>query len=44
MVALADKQKHVSDEDLQAIAADVLGVPTTRARVHHHEAGYGFGV
>ncbi len=43
MVTLADKQKHVSDEELQAIAADVLGVPKSRP-VHHHEAGYGFGV
>jgi hypothetical protein len=43
MVALADRQRTVSDEELHAIAADVLGLPQTPA-VHQHEAGYGFGV
>jgi hypothetical protein len=43
MVALADRQRSVSDAELQAIATDVLGLPRTSA-VHHHEAGYGFGV
>jgi len=43
MVALADRQRTVSDEELHAIAAEVLGLPHTPA-VHQHEAGYGFGV
>jgi 2-isopropylmalate synthase len=43
MIALADLQKHVSDDDLLGIAGEVLGMPKSRS-VHHHEAGYGFGV
>jgi 2-isopropylmalate synthase len=43
MVALADRQRSVSDEELHAIAAEVLGLPHTPA-VHQNEAGYGFGV
>jgi 2-isopropylmalate synthase len=43
MVALADVQKHVSDDDLQVITMDVCGVamPGSTELV---EAGYGFGV
>ena len=43
MVALADVQKHISDDDLQAITMDVCGVavPGSTELV---EAGYGFGV
>ncbi len=49
MVALADRQKHIHDDDLANIVAAVLGVPvTTRLRETppgvSHEAGYGFGV
>jgi len=43
MVALADVQKHVSDEDLQAITMDVCGVAFTGS-TELVEAGYGFGV
>jgi 2-isopropylmalate synthase len=49
MVTLADKQKHIHDDELAEIAARVLGVGVA---VRHrdggvpqvHEAGYGFGV
>jgi 2-isopropylmalate synthase len=43
MVALADVQKHVSDDDLQVITMDVCGLalPGSTELV---EAGYGFGV
>ena len=44
MVALADTQKHVTDDDLLAIAADVCGVAAATARRELAEAGYGFGV
>jgi len=47
MVAMADTQKHISDDDLLGIAATVCGaVPTQRAArdTVMHEAGYGFGV
>ncbi len=46
MVALADAQKHVSDEELAEIAADVLGVPAPprAADLATQDAGYGFGV
>jgi len=47
MVALADNKKHVSDEDLHDIAADVCRASVTGSRVRDsiaHEAGYGFGV
>ena len=43
MVALADMQKHVTDDDLQAITMEVCGLamPGSTELV---EAGYGFGV
>jgi 2-isopropylmalate synthase len=45
MVALADAKKHVSDDDLRQIAADVCGLPASPAsRDGGQEAGYGFGV
>jgi 2-isopropylmalate synthase len=45
MVALADRQKHVSDDELIALACDVCGLPVpASARETAHEAGYGFGV
>ena len=45
MVELADRQKHVTDEDLHAIVAQVSGTTSTRGReAATHEAGYGFGV
>jgi 2-isopropylmalate synthase len=46
MIAKADVQRHISDDDLLEIAADVAGAvptPATRETVAH-EAGYGFGV
>jgi 2-isopropylmalate synthase len=43
MVALADMQKHVSDDDLRAITMDVCGVAMPASR-EAAEAGYGFGV
>jgi 2-isopropylmalate synthase len=45
MVVQADRTKHITDEDLLDIAADVCGTPRQRAReAALHEAGYGFGV
>jgi 2-isopropylmalate synthase len=47
MVALADVQKHISDEDLMAIVAEVSGVVLTHEWHRDtvaQEAGYGFGV
>jgi 2-isopropylmalate synthase len=45
MVTLADRKKHVSDEDLRAIAFDVCGVAVALgAEQVAYEAGYGFGV
>jgi len=46
LVALADVKKHVSDDDLLAIASEVTGVaPAPAVRdAAMHEAGYGFGV
>jgi 2-isopropylmalate synthase len=46
MVALADAQRHISDDDLLEIAADVAGAaPAPGVReTAGHEAGYGFGV
>ena len=45
IVALADIQKHVSDEDLVAITMEVCGVAAVpSARDASHENGYGFGV
>jgi 2-isopropylmalate synthase len=49
MVSLADRKKHITDDDLADIASAVLGVPVgqqTREAVvaAPQEAGYGFGV
>jgi len=45
MVALADAQKHVTDDDLRAIVFEVCGMTAAPvARESGHEAGYGFGV
>jgi len=46
LVALADTQKHVTDDDLRAIVFDVSGsAPGLGATDHASEsAGYGFGV
>jgi len=47
MIALADEAKRVSDDDLLAIVADVLGAPAAHGVEHAttaHESGYGFGV
>jgi 2-isopropylmalate synthase len=46
MVAKADVQRHITDDDLLEIAADVAGVaPAAATRdAIGHEAGYGFGV
>jgi 2-isopropylmalate synthase len=45
MVALADTQKHIADDDLRAIVFDVSGIAAAPvARETGHEAGYGFGV
>jgi 2-isopropylmalate synthase len=44
MIALADVQKHVTDDDLREIAASVCGVPAQPGRDALHESGYGFGV
>jgi 2-isopropylmalate synthase len=46
LVALADTQKHVTDDDLRAIVFDVSGsAPGPGAADHASEsAGYGFGV
>jgi 2-isopropylmalate synthase len=46
MVALADVKKHISDDDLIAIAESVCGaaVPVRPREGSAHEAGYGFGV
>jgi len=46
IVALADAQKHVSEEDLLAITTEVCGrtaVPAGRD-ASNETAGYGFGV
>jgi 2-isopropylmalate synthase len=44
MVTLADIQKHVSDDDLQAIAVEVCGAAAIPGARDGQEAGYGFGV
>jgi len=46
MVALADVQRHISDDDLVQMVTEVAGVaPSPVAReTAGHEAGYGFGV
>ncbi len=46
MVAQADRTKHITDEDLLEIAADVSGTPRAQRgrEAVLHEAGYGFGV
>jgi 2-isopropylmalate synthase len=47
MVALADTQKHVTDDDLRAILGDVIGFAPGASAANEHpseSAGYGFGV
>ena len=53
MIALADRSKSITDDDVIAIAAEVCGQPrvsvvprdgTATAREVNQEAGYGFGV
>ena len=53
MIALADRSKSITDDDVMGIAADVCGKPrvavvprdaTAAARDANQEAGYGFGV
>ncbi len=45
MTSLADTQKHISDDDLDGIIADVCGAPRRASRdSSSQEAGYGFGV
>ena len=47
MVAMADVKKHIGDEDLLAIAAEVSGIVLShewQRDTPHQEAGYGFGV
>ena len=47
MVAMADTKKHIGDEDLLAIAAEVCGIVLShewQRDTPYQEAGYGFGV
>jgi 2-isopropylmalate synthase len=44
MVAMADTQKHITDDDVLGIAAAVCGIAPTQRSRDHSEAGYGFGV
>jgi 2-isopropylmalate synthase len=47
LMAIADQKKHVTDEDIVAMASAVTGTAPATGRereVLHHEAGYGFGV
>jgi 2-isopropylmalate synthase len=46
MIALADRSKAITDDDVIGIAADVCGKPRVSLvpRDGTHEAGYGFGV
>ena len=44
MVAIADTQKHISDDDLLGIASAVCGIAPTQRTRDTAEAGYGFGV
>jgi 2-isopropylmalate synthase len=45
LMVLADAAKHVTDDDLAALMAEVRGLPAPpRTRDGGHEAGYGFGV
>ncbi|HYN10833.1 MAG TPA: 2-isopropylmalate synthase [Vicinamibacterales bacterium] len=46
MVAQADRTKHITDDDLLDIAAEVSGTPRAQRGRDPvlHEAGYGFGV
>ncbi len=44
MIQLADRQKRISDQDLSAIAADVLGAERQVMSLAGSESGYGFGV
>ncbi|HKW00446.1 MAG TPA: 2-isopropylmalate synthase [Vicinamibacterales bacterium] len=44
MVAMADTQKHIADDDLLGIASSVCGIAPSQRSREHGEAGYGFGV
>jgi len=44
MIQLADRQKKIVDQDLSAIAADVLGAEHAAMSLAGAESGYGFGV
>jgi 2-isopropylmalate synthase len=44
MVAMADTQKHITDDDLLGIASSVCGIAPSQRSREHSEAGYGFGV
>ena len=44
MVAMADTQKHITDDDLLGIASAVCGIAPSQRSREHSEAGYGFGV
>jgi 2-isopropylmalate synthase len=44
MIAMADVEKQITDEDLLGIAEEVCGVPAQPIRDSLHETGYGFGV
>jgi 2-isopropylmalate synthase len=44
MIALADVEKQVTDEDLLGITEEVCGAPQQPVRDPLHETGYGFGV
>jgi 2-isopropylmalate synthase len=44
MVAMADTQKHITDDDLLGIASSVCGIAPSQRSREHNEAGYGFGV
>ena len=44
MVAMADTQKHITDDDLLGIASSVCGIAPSQRSREHTEAGYGFGV
>jgi 2-isopropylmalate synthase len=44
MVAMADTQKHITDDNLLGIASSVCGIAPSQRSREHSEAGYGFGV
>jgi len=44
MVAIADTQKHITDDDLLGIASSVCGIAPSQRSREPSEAGYGFGV